>query len=892
MIAVYKKNSFKKYLLAGLVIISTCFFTKNGFAQGPVQNGTATSTNGLFNVTYNFQDNTCPNQNRGTITINTINGASSDNYIYRWLDNSSKLDNKRDGLSQGEVQVEITEKANSAKKDIVKIVIKSPDVFSIEKEPLVLNRPKCTGGSDGSTNITKVSGGTPPYKYSWKRDVAGGSSPEIGTDINYSGIPGKYILKVTDANGCEKYDFVEIEDAPIYVTQLPTIINNVEYSLNTGIGEITINVSGGTPAPAPNPYIYEWSYRTSLSSPFVVNTAWTRAKETGLPSGYYRVKVTDANGCIAPLQNVTIEPTALLVVAPTSINSTCKSTPNGKIDLNVTGGKGPYTIKWDDLTTTTTNTTRTGLDEGTYTGTITDALGAPRTITAQIITSPTLIDFRPVTKTDNKCFGEKAGTITLNVSGGIAPYRYVLNGVTSAPFAGPTFTIPNLGSRNYTVSIIDAGNCATTAPQSVDILPVKALKFFPDASVFKVRCSNPNSGSIEVFVEGGLPPYTYLWSNDATNNTSKNLSIPAGTYSLKVTDALLCELNYTTIVGVEAPAITLSESALIGRHVDNICFLNTDLTPQKNGKATIEITGGSPPFVATWLFEGQPILPLTDIDPQLRSISVANLASGTYTLLIKDDIGCEPLPFTLKIEPIKQMNSNPKVVSQKCVGVNNGSITLEPTGGTQFPLPQAPYRYRWDAPIPAAERGNSTVSSLSPGTYRVRIQDSQGCPLETTINILPAIPVTQLDTVIVKSNTCNGGLPSGSIKITIEGGEPPYTYKWDFADKATGEIVPGALPLAVRLPNQLPQDDLRENLGPGNYVVTVTDKNLCETQLPAPDPLKPEFKTYEVKAISCDQANPNLITDPLMSPNGDGLGNEFFRIGGIEKFPEIGRAHV
>lgn len=883
MIAVYKKKSFKNYLIAGLVVISTCLFTKNGFTQGPVKSGTATSTNGLFNVAYNFQDNTCFGDTKGTITINTINGANSASFTFKWLDNLSIASNQRTALTFGDYEVEITEIANQANKDNIKITVKSPFAISIGTGSLT--KPKCSGGIGGETNVTSITGGTEfpvgdpnyPYKYSWTKK---NSSTIIHTTKNFTGLVGSYVLTVEDANGCKQPLPYDIEDSAPFVNTPATKTNNVEFTdLN---GSITINVTGGTPAPAPNPYTYEWSFNG------VVNPAYSGPTQSNLPSGIYTVKVTDANLCVAPLQTITIEPTGPLVVAPTSTNSTCKATPNGTINLNVTGGKSPYTIKWDDLATTTTNTIRTGLDEATYSGTLTDALGAFRTITAQVITAPTLIDFKPVTYTDNKCFGDpiKVGSISLDVSGGIPPYRYVLNGVTSAPFVGSTFTIPNLASGNYTVSIIDDGNCATTLPQSVDILPLTALRFTTAPSVFNVRCSDPNSGSIEVNVDGGLTPYTYQWSNDALNNSAKNINIPEGTYTLKVIDALLCELDYSVTIIRSAAPIAINESTLPGKHVDNVCFLNSDLTPQKNGKATVNIVGGSPPFVATWLFNNQPIT-LVDNDPLLlRSISVSNLASGTYTLLIEDNIGCNATPFIIEIEPVKQMNTNPVVVNQKCVGVNNGSITLNPSGGTQFPLPQAPYRYNWASPIPVAERGNSTVSALAPGTYRVTIQDSKNCPLDTTIIVLPAIQVTQVDTVIVKSNTCNGAAPNGSIKLTIAGGEPPYTYKWDLADPLTGIIIPNAIPLATRLPNQLIVDDIRENLNAGYYVVTVTDKNLCETQLPALDPLQPNFKTYQVKAVSCEPDNPNITPDPLMSPNGDGLGNEYFRIDGIEKFPD------
>ncbi len=892
MIAFYKNFSLKNrvinYLLASLVLFAGCLFMQSASAQGPIKSGTVNSTNNIFtNVAYNYQDNLCASDALGTITINTINGASFAGYTFRWLDNVSQLLHTRTGLTFQVYEVEITEIANPANKDNIKITITNPTPISIETGSLI--KPKCNGGFDGKTNVS-VDGGTKfpigdpfyPYKYRWTRK--GATTPIISSDLNFTGPAASYTILVTDANNCTKSLDYDIENAPLFINTLPTKTDNVEFTdLN---GSITINLTGGTPAPAPNPYTYEWSFNG------VVNPALSGPTQTGLKSGIYTVKVTDANLCVAPLQTVRIEPLSPLTIAPIATDNTCKTTPNGKIDLIVAGGKTPYSIIWDDLATPVTTTIRTGLDNGTYRGTLTDALGAVRTITPQIVGGPDLIDFKPVTFTNNKCFGETAGTISLNVSGGKAPYSYILKKGT-APAAAPVvmssgiFTIPNLASGSYTISIIDAGNCAT-ATQTVDILPVAALRFTTlNPTVFNVRCSDPNSGSIEVNVTGGLPPYKYEWSNDAANNTPKNLLLTVGTYTLKVTDALQCELPLLTVPIIrEAAPITISESALPGKHVNNVCVLNPDLTVQKNGKATIDIVGGKTPFVATWLLNGQPIV-LVDNEPLLlRRISIENLESGTYTLLLKDDLGCDATPFIIEITPLKQITSNPTILNQKCVGFDDASITLNPSGGTQFPLPN-PYRYAWDGPIiPAADREKSTVSNLKPGTYRVRIQDLNGCPLDTTFTILPAIPLTFVDTVIVKSNTCNGALPNGSIQITIAGGEPPYTYKWDLADKLTGIIIPDALTLADRLPNQLVEDDLRINLNAGNYVVTVTDANLCETKLPAFDPAFPNLKTYEIEAISCDKANISITPDPLMSPNGDGLGNEYFRIDGIEKFPD------
>jgi|GEM_PF-4677818 len=872
----YKHVSFKNYLLLGCVILMSCINITPSFALGPIQAGTVSSPNGLVNVAYSFRDNLCFTDALGSITINTVNGNNSAGYTYRWLDNASQVTNSRTGLTPQVYQVEITDIGNPAIIGIVGITITNPAGISIGTGSLI--KPSCNGGTNGQTNVN-VSGGTTfpvgnPYTYRWTR--RGTTTPVLSSSENFTGGAGNYTILVTDANSCTQSLNYDIENPPLFNNITPTKTNNVEFTdLN---GSIIINLTGGTPAPAPNPYSYVWSFNG------VVNPAFTGPTQNNLASGIYTVTVTDANGCIAPLQTVNIEPLALLSTVPTSVDNTCKSTPNGSIALNIVGGRAPFTVRWNDLLpATTTNTTRTGLDDGTYSGTITDALGAVRPISPIVINGPSLIIFAPVTKTDNQCFGQTNGTITLNVTGGILPYRYILNGAAPVAFTGNTVTIPSLSSISYTVSIIDAGNCATTPPQSVAILPVSALRFSAPATVFDVRCSDPNSGSIQVSVIGGLPPYTYLWSNDATNNTAINANIPIGNYSLSVTDALSCVINYSTPIIRAAAPITIAESALPGTHVDNLCFLNSDLTVQSNGRASITITGGTAPFQATWLFEDQPIPNLPDLDPSQRGIRISNLASGTYTLLIIDDIGCDAIPFKIEILPLKQMVTNPTIIQQRCVGVNDASITLNPSGGTEFPLPLAPYRYNWDSPVPLAQRGNSTVNSLAPGNYRVRIQDFNACPIDTVFIILATTPVELFADTASKSNTCNGATPNGTITAQVFGGTPPYTYKWSSADPTTGIIIAD---LPITPANPLFPNDVanKDGLPAGYYIVTVIDANLCETKLPTFNAASTE-NAFRIEDVNCGIANKFIAPDPLMSPNGDGA-NDYFKIKDIENFPD------
>ena len=866
---VFKKNLFKTVFL-----LTSILFTNLSFAQGPVQAGTVTSTNGLFTVKYNFQDNICPTDNSGTITINTINSNNFAGYSYRWKDNTSLNNHKRIGLpgDSNPYEVEITDLNNSANKDIIKILISSPKGISFEEGSLI--RPQCNGAPNGKTNL-KVSGGTmfptgEPYKYIWTKK--GTTSPIISTLDNFTGAAGSYSLKAIDANGCSNTYPYDIEDAPVFKVNPTAKVDNVEFRQFNG--KITLDIRGGTPFPGANPYTYEWYLNGNLIPSF------SGPEQSGLGSGVYKIIVKDANGCTAPVPNVTIEPLFLLKSEPEWKNNTCKATPNGSIDLKISGGKSPYTIKWDDLPNPTTSTIRNGLDKGTYTGEFTDAFGAKRPIGPILIDGPELLVLDPLSHTDNICFSPPyTATITLKVSGGIAPYRYILNGGTPVTFTGDSFVIPNLSSRNYTVSIIDAGNCVTTPPQIVDILPLKALAF---TSVIpnKITCGLANSGRIDAVVTGGYTGnYTYEWSNAAgiiPNETSSILNgVTKGVYSLKVNDNLVlgCEIIRNNIEIVDNSS-TLIVNEIIANRVNNGCYKNEFGVINKNGNVSIQVLNGSGNYEYKFkLNDVDIVIPILNISP--GRVNLPNLQSGSYKLFVKDLFnGCAADMFPFSITPVDSIEFGAIVTPQTCANANNGTIDLHPTGVSAPSI-------QWSDDL---NNFSTFRRDLAPGNYIVTIYDLT-CSLRDTFTILPAIPLTQLDTLIQKSDVCKGGLPNGSIKLTVQGGKPPYSFKWSIADPSTGNIITD-LPPAPRNSLLPVNEDEIKDLPQGFYVVTVTDANGCITFLPSLDPLNALPKTYQVLPVSCTLANDKLKVDPLMSPNDDGQGNNFFNINNIENFPD------
>ncbi|MBK9336269.1 MAG: gliding motility-associated C-terminal domain-containing protein [Lewinellaceae bacterium] len=188
-----------------------------------------------------------------------------------------------------------------------------------------------------------------------------------------------------------------------------------------------------------------------------INALNTPQTVSGLPAGNYTIVLTASTGFTATTQATVVQLLPPVISAITNSNYggfgiSCNGESDGSATATVTGGKPPYAYAWS--TGSTTNSTD-GLSAGAYTLTVTDANNCTT------VGNTTLFEPEPLvialTVTDISCFGRRDGTISVQVAGGIPPYRYALNlgGLqTSSMFAG-------LGSGSFTVRAVDASGCET-----------------------------------------------------------------------------------------------------------------------------------------------------------------------------------------------------------------------------------------------------------------------------------------------------------------------------------------------------------------------------------------------------------------------------------------------
>lgn len=742
----------------------------------------------------------CSGGNNGEATVSATGGTSP--YDYTWSPSGGNMVTAA-GLSAGNFSVTVTDANNCT--TIIPVNITQPMPLATSMNNTQIN---CNGAANGAANVS-VTGGIPPYDYSWTPAVSASASA-----INL--IPGSYSVIVTDANECSISDATVIGQPSPIVSTLVSVSNVRCFGSNNGSGSVSTN--GGV-----GPYTYSWSPSGGNSS-----------SASGLSAGMYTITMTDANQCTISTV-ISINQPAPLIDSACFTNITCNGLTNGSAYITTTGTTGPYTYLWN---TGETTSLRNLLTAGSYSVTVTDATGCTATQPFNI-TQPFPLIITPAT-IPSTC-GNQNGAINVSVSGGTLPYNYLWSqsGATTASLTG-------LSTGAYDVQISDSAGCISSATLNVVSQAAPQLSV---TSTTNVLCNNNTDGSATVTATGGTGTLQYQWSPSGGNSPTAN-GLSAGTYSVLVTDANNCTLNTTVTITQPAPL-----NVTTGTVVNINCFGG------QNGQATVIPSGGTGAYQYLWspsnytspsvsaLTAGTYTVTVTDANAcmqyqtlnisqpaQLLSSATAvnvscnggndgavnintigglapysyawnpagnntptrnNLSAGSYSVTITDGNGCTVVSLTNINQP-SVINVTSSSTGTLC-GQSQGSATLVTAGGNP------PYNYLW---IPGGMT-TPVINNLTAGSYTVVITDSKQCSKTTTVGISnsngPVLNVSSTTDV-----SCNGG-NNGRATVNVTIGAGQYVYQWT----PTG----GNASTATNLPA-------------GNYLVQVADVNQCITSIP------------------------------------------------------------
>lgn len=683
---------------------------------------------------------TCFGSCNGSIT--TVLGGGTAPYTQTWLPNNSTNLNQIN-LCDGSYTIDVTDALGCLQSATVELT--EPDNIVVTTDTTLTS---CIGTPTGTATASAV-GGDGNYSYSWN------TAPVQGTQTATGLVDGTYIVTVTDGNGCTGSASATVTE-PTAVTVLVNTITPSCTNICNGTANIVPN--GGTP-----PYSYTLDGGASFPGTALSN----------LCAGNHTVVVTEANGCTSSTNfNFPVQVTLTLTTSATLL--TCFGDCNGTITANVVGATGAPTFLFDAPGAQPDQNTNpaTGLCAGIFTVTVTDAIGCQVTSTVTFTNPPVLTAV--ITESPVDCNGNCTGVATAEPVGGVAPYTVTWsNGPSSVIAAAGISTNPNLCFGSYTATITDANGCTINPVQTANItqptaFTVSSINTPPSA------CGASN-GSITVTPSGGVGPYSYSWS--APGGATPTLSnIPAGAYVVTITD------NST---GCD----TIIPFALSDPNSPVVTSDSTDVTCPGLNNGTITITVTSSTGAPTITFPGDAPLvgsPQTDV----------GLAGGVYIVQITDASACQTFHSVTITQPANYVD-NEVLVSVSCNGGNDGSITLNPTGGT------APFTYTVDG-IP----DDNVMSPLSAGPHTVIPTDANGCTYTTIYNLTAPAALT-LSEVHTNVN-CTTGLASAT--ITTAGGTAPFTYVW------SGPTVP-------------PNTANPNNLVQGSYTCDVTDGNGCNSSI-------------------------------------------------------------
>ncbi len=357
------------------------------------------------------------------------------------------------------------------------------------------------GSMTGKIDIT-VEGGCTPYTYLW-------SNGAITQDLDNVGI-GTYSVTVTDCKGC-----TFIPDDYIVGAELVLAIKNVSCF---GGANGMINLS---PAFGAGPYTYMWN----------TNPVQTTKDITNLIAGNYCVTVTDSGGSTRDTCVNVLQPNAIILSASVvnDVNEDCM----GAIDLNVVGGTMPHSYLWTDGETTQD---LTGLCQGQYCVTVTDGQGCQKDTCFSIFSGDLGVSLVAIEygNFNVSCGGECDGEITSTVFG-LGTFTYLWSTGATTP------NLTDLCAGMYSLTVTDESQRTATAT-------IELIESAPFALAYLT--TNPtdyttSDGDIAVIVNGGIPPYTYSWTGPATGNTSSLSNVPAGTYTVVITDVNGCTITDT-----------------------------------------------------------------------------------------------------------------------------------------------------------------------------------------------------------------------------------------------------------------------------------------------------------------------------------------------------------
>lgn len=744
-----------------------------------------------------------------TVTVSATGGTAP--YFYSFEGNSFTSDATFDVVDDGTVQTinYIVRDANGCEYP------DSIDVQPLNTFTLAINQNvaiSCVNPETVTLTVTESIGGdTFTFELLPIGNPYGSMTASTSTTATFELTePGSYTFRATnDTTGCyvetvhtiAPYDTIDVVatatspamcfgDAGTLEIDVTGYTGSYDYEVFNADGTTTGIIGSGNTSTNP----------MSITDPLLVGgNYFVRVSETGYPE------------CIEDSNTITIvSPSSALDYTPQEVANVTCANDQGEILIAPTGGYAPYDIVLTNTTTSQVYTMNnvpshvfTGLSAGVYTVRVTDNGGCieDRGLT---LTEPVPIvadiDAAPI---DLLCYGaESASVWAHNVSGGEGSYVYQLNYYdptgtnivfTTGEQSSDTFT--GLGAGIYSITVSDGWNCGLETPQVTITEPTEV-----EASLVQVSAMTCiDDAQIMLTATGGTAPYFYSTDgvsfNPMSGGDTHTFDVGPGAYQYYVRDANGCDAlisNQVTVDEVPELMLDIDESAAI-------------INCMGEASATIiaQATGGLGNY-SYELFSDAALTNLVD-GPQ-ASGTFNGLMAGDYYVRVTSEDCIEVSPVITIIDPEPLVIETEEFTNITCSGMNDGTITVEVSGGTgEILYAISPNLDQFDT--------TNTFTDLEPGIYDVIAQDVNGCFITFQFELTQPEPVVA-EAINIMDEVCfESG--DGSFEVQISGGTAPYETSLNTSADA----------------NFVQDQFLFQDLTAGTHVVFVRDAQGCETNV-------------------------------------------------------------
>ncbi len=298
-----------------------------------------------------------------------------------------------------------------------------------------------------------------------------------------------------------------------------------------------------------------------------------------------------------------------------------------------------------------------------------------------------------------------------------------------------------------------------------------------------------NQVPVTISASGSSSALTYIWSSSALLQDTLNSSITTPTtyvspshtqyYYVQVLSDV-CRIVDSVLVQVNSVQIQTSSDTALCQHTQgnlHVSAVNTPGTVSYQWNPVSQIVSGA----------------------NSDSPVVQPLQTTTYYVTATESHGCtivDSVVVNVDMFSAQFLTIQPVLCHDECTGMLHVSVNN----------PYLPVTYHWNNNDTTAQ-----ITNLCAGNYLVTVTDAIGCSSMLSTGF-PNPPLLEGTIQVLSPATCDQYHPNtGSIQANGFGGTPGYHYHWN-----TNDTIP-----------------YLQNLFAGNYSVTITDHNGCDTVLSA-----------------------------------------------------------